>query len=105
MQEVRADTALAGFIESELVDEDLVADLQVIPEGKRSLLWQADAACGIIGWVAHVESVAIVSEVDRARHRSVLELVRNLVFDLAVNLDSPAWGVFARLPCRHRRRN
>src|SRR5699024_7280474 len=105
MQEVRADTALAEFIESESVDEDLVADLQVIPEGQRSLLWQADAACGIIGWVAHVESVAVVGEVDRVRHRSVVELVRNLVFDLAVDVESPAWGVFARLAWSHRRRD
>src|SRR5699024_6518400 len=105
VQEVRADTALAEFIESELVDEDLVADLQVIPEGQCCLLWQADTACGVIGWVAHVESVAVVGEVDRVRHRSVVELVRDLVFDLAVDVEGTAWGVFTRLAWSHRWRD
>src|SRR5699024_1013476 len=84
-----------------LVDNDLVADLEVIPVTQCSLLWQTNTARGIISGVAHVESVSVVGEVDCVRHRGVVELVRDLVLYLTVDVEGSPRCILARLARRH----
>src|SRR5699024_12382635 len=80
-----------------LVDNDLVADLEVIPVTQCSLLWQTNTARGIISGVAHVESVSAVGEGDCVRHRGVVELVRDLVLYLTVGVEGSPRCLLARL--------
>src|SRR5699024_4018451 len=84
-----------------LVDNDLVADLEVIPVTQCCLLWQTNTARGIISWITHVESVSVVGEVDCVRHRGVVELVRDLVLYLTVDVEGSPRCILARLARRH----
>src|SRR5699024_12346898 len=84
-----------------LVDNDLVADLEVIPVTQCCLLWQTNTARGIISWITHVESVSGVGEVDCVRHRGVVELVRDLVLYLTVDVEGSRRCTLARQARRH----
>ena len=92
-----------GSENQDLVNEYLVADVEVIPVSQCVLLWQTNATRGIISWRSLVERMAIICEIDCIRHWRVAKLPRYFVCNLAVHMEGATRGVlawFARCHCR-----